>query len=195
MEFRSIVKYCPFCGSSKLKIVKTVPRCTNCYTVLNIGHSRIYKPKKGKEMLLTDLQTKMTQARKSGDRESLNILSVIIGDLSTLKARNNKDVTEDQIENLIRGLRDKNNETLTLLAGKSREADEVRLNKENAYLTSLLPITLTVEEIKVALAEIRDQLIAAKAGAAVGVAMKFLKPKGLKVLGDDVKIAVEQLKQ
>lgn len=146
-------------------------------------------------MLLTDLQAKMTQARKAGDKEALSLLSVILGDLSTLKARNNKDITEDQVENLIRGLRDKNNETLALLAGKGREADEIRLKTENAYLTSLLPTTLTVEEIKVALAEIKDDLLAAKAGAAVGVAMKFLKPKGLKVLGDDVKIAVEQLKQ
>lgn len=146
-------------------------------------------------MLLADLQAKMTQARKAGDKEALSLLSVILGDLSTLKARNNKDVTEDQVENLIRGLRDKNNETLALLAGKGREADEIRLKTENAYLTSLLPTTLTVEEIKVALAEIKDDLLAAKAGAAVGVAMKFLKPKGLKVLGDDVKIAVEQLKQ
>lgn len=146
-------------------------------------------------MLQSDLQAKLTQARKSGDKEALSLLSVILGDLSTLKARNNKDATEDQIENLIRGLRDKNNETLGLLAGRGREADEVRLNKENVYLTSLLPTTLTVEEIKVALAEIQDQLMAAKGGAAVGLAMKFLKPKGLKVLGDDVKLAVEQLKQ
>lgn len=146
-------------------------------------------------MQLTDLQTKLNQARKAGDKEALGILQVVLGDLSTLKARNGKDVTEDQIENTIRGLRDKNNETLVLLAGKGREADEVRLNKENAYLTTLLPTTLTVAEIKVALAEIKDQLVTAKGGAAVGIAMKYLKPKGLKVLGDDVKKAVEEMKQ
>jgi len=147
-------------------------------------------------MLLTDLQTKLTQARKSGDKDSLNLLSVILGELSTLKARNGKEPTEEQVDNLIRSFRDKNNETLALLAGKGREADETRLNKENAYLSSLLPVTMTVEEIKTALAEQVTEVRSAKSsGQATGVAMKLLKSKGLKVLGDDVKMAVEDLRR
>lgn len=170
-------------------------------------------------MLQTDVQAKLNQARKAGDKEAVILLSVILGDLSTLKARNNKEPTEEQVENVIRSLRNKNDD---VLAGKDideeikKQTDENRvkelqalkvsrlqdrsdtfekLRRENAFFTTMLPTTLTVEEIKVILAEIRDDLLAAKAGAAVGVAMKFLKPKGLKVLGDDVKVAVEQLKQ
>ncbi len=142
-----------------------------------------------------DLQTRLNQARKSGDKQAMSLLQVILGDISTLKARNNKEPSEDQVDGMIRSLRDKNNETLALLAGKGREDDEVRLKNENTYLTSLLPTTLTVEQIVAELAEAADVKTAKNDGAAVGLAMKFLKPKGLKVLGDDVKKAVEQIRR
>ena len=134
----------------------------------------------------------LTQARKVGNHVHMAILQVILGEAATVKGRVGKDLTDEQVENIIRGMFDRNKETLALIAGKR---DETALQQENVFLASLLPQTLTVEEIMATLAEITPEIKAApKEGAAVGVAMKFLKPKGVKALGDDVKVAVQRMR-
>lgn len=160
----------------------------------------------------------MLQARKSGDKEALGLLSLILGDVATLKARTGKEVDENQIDNLIRSLFNKNSdvingkdidEEIAKVSGNDQRIQQLqelkkqrfqsdavaKLQKENKFFSTLLPATLSIEEIKVVLAEISVDIKAAKnIGQATGVAMKFLKPKNLKVLGDDVKVAVEQMR-
>jgi len=124
----------------------------------------------------------------------MSLLQVILGEVSTQQARSGKELSDEQVENVIRGLVTKNDESLALIAGKGM-AQEAGLREENVFLNSLLPTVLTVDEIKVALTDLTEQIKTAKNdGMATGLAMKFLKPKGLKVLGDDVKKAVEQLR-
>jgi uncharacterized protein YqeY len=146
--------------------------------------------------MLTDvLKEKLTEARKAGNKTQMSLLQVILGEVSTQQARSGKGLTDEQVEGVIRGLVTKNDESLALIAGKGM-AQEPQLREENVFLNSLLPTVLTVDEIKTALADLTEQIKSAKNdGMATGLAMKFLKPKGLKVLGDDVKKAVEQLRQ
>ncbi len=144
--------------------------------------------------LTASLKEKLTLARKQGAKTEMMLLQVILGEVSTQQSRSGKELTDEQVENVVRGLVTKNNESLAAIAGKGY-AQEVGLVEENKYLSALLPQTLTVDEIKTALAEVSENLKAAKnAGMATGLAMKFLKTKGLKVLGDDVKVAVDQLR-
>ena len=173
-------------------------------------------------MLIDELKTKQIQARKSGDKEAVRLLSLVLGDVSTLKSRTGKDPDDSQIETLIRSLFNKNADVLAgkdiddeieKVKGNEQRVKELqtlkeqrltdrseafdKLRKENDFFKTLLPATLTVEEIKTALlvigpAEIRA---AKSSGQATGVAMKILRAKGLKVLGDDVKMAVEDLRR
>ena len=70
-----------------------------------------------------------------------------------------------------------------------------KLTAENTFLQTLLPDTLLVEEIVAQLHEVADAVRAAKNdGQATGLAMKHLKPKGLRVLGDDVSAAVKKMR-
>lgn len=150
-------------------------------------------------MLLQDLKVKLTEARKSGDKVAMGLLQLIISDISAMtsaKAVVVKEVTEEQIDSLIRRISAKNSETLALIAGKGLPVAEDKLRVENNYLASLLPTVLTVAEIKVALGEIGGQLREAKGdGQATGIAVKFLKGKDLKALGDDVKKVVAEMRQ
>jgi hypothetical protein len=58
-----------------------------------------------------------------------------------------------------------------------------------------LPKTLSVEEIAAQLGEVADAIKGAKNdGQATGVAMKHLKSKQLRVLGEDVSAAVKKLR-
>lgn len=71
-----------------------------------------------------------------------------------------------------------------------------KVQDENAYLTEFLPKTLSVQEIKEALGEMQEAIKSApKEGQAMGIAMKFVKTKGLVALGDDVSAAVKELRQ
>jgi len=145
-------------------------------------------------MLTATLKEKLTEARKASNKVQMSLLQVILGEVSTQQARSGKELSDEQVEGVIRGLVTKNDESLTLIAGKGM-SQEPGLREENIFLNSLLPTVLTVEEIKTALADLTEQIKSAKNdGMATGLAMKFLKPKGLKVLGDDVKKAVEQLR-
>ncbi len=145
--------------------------------------------------MLNNLKEKLTIARKTGMKLPMMLLQVIIGEVATQQGRSGKELTDVQIENIIRGIVTKNNESLVMMAGKGYEEKEMQIKSENSYLNLLLPQTLTVTEIKIALVSIIESLKTANnSGMATGIAVKFCKLNGLKVLGEDVKIAVEQIR-
>jgi hypothetical protein len=147
--------------------------------------------------MLETLKGNLTQCRKTGKQVEMGVLQVVLGDASMIEARTGKKASDEEIEKLIRKTMLGNQETLEILAQRGMQGDEnfAKLTTENAYLAELLPKTLSVEEILVALADIQDALKAAKtAGQATGAAMKHLKAKQAKVLGDDVAAAVKKLR-
>jgi uncharacterized protein len=146
--------------------------------------------------LMQTLRTKLTESRKAGRPVELSVLQVVLGDATMAEARAGKAPSDEEVEKIIRRTMLGNQETMGLMEQKGlvNEA-HARLKEENVFLQTLLPQTLSVGEIVAALGEVAEAVRGAKSdGQATGVAMKHLKGKGLKVLGDDVSAAVRQLR-
>jgi uncharacterized protein YqeY len=135
---------------------------------------------------------KFEDAKKAGQREVKDLLSVVLGDIDTAEARSGKDLADPEVEKMLRDLVKHNGETIEHLRhAKPDDARIAVLEREVALLKTLLPQTLDAAAIVQALAPVRAEVLAAKNdGMATGVAMKHLKSQGLKVLGQDVTAAV-----
>jgi uncharacterized protein YqeY len=147
--------------------------------------------------LLETLKAKLTECRRAGKSVEMGVLQVVLGDASTLEARSGKKASDEEVEKLIRKTMLGNQETLGILEQKGMASSEnhAKLTAENALLQALLPKTMSVDEIVAALAETADAIKAARNdGQATGIAMKHLKGKQLKVLGDDVALAVKKVR-
>jgi uncharacterized protein len=148
--------------------------------------------------MLETLRTKLTEARKAGQAQEMGALQVILGDASMIEARTGKKASDEEIEKIVRKLVVGNVETIELLKKKGMGdlPDVAKRTAENVFLNTLLPKTMSIDDIKAALAEVADAVKAAKNdGQATGVAMKHIKSKNLKVQGDDVSAAVRALRQ
>ncbi|MBY0526773.1 MAG: GatB/YqeY domain-containing protein [Gemmataceae bacterium] len=143
------------------------------------------------------VRQKFEDAKRAGQREEKNLLSVILGDISTAEARSGKEVPDAEVEKLLRKLVESNTETLTQLKSHNL-ADDPRvgvLEREVAFLKSILPRTLDAAAIVKALESVRADILNAKNdGQAMGVAMKNLKAQDLKALGQDVSAAVQTIR-
>jgi hypothetical protein len=147
--------------------------------------------------LLETLRAQLTECRRAGRAVELTVLQVVLGDASMIEARTGKKASDEEMEKLIRKTMLGNQETLGILEQRGLTGNEnhTRLTAENVYLASLLPQTLSVDAIVAQLAEVADAVKGAKNdGQATGVAMKHLKGKQLKVLGEDVSAAVRKLR-
>lgn len=143
------------------------------------------------------VRAKFEDAKRSGNREEKNLLSVILGDLTTAEARTGKDVTDADVEKLLRKMVESNNETLTQLKTHQRADDPqvAVLEREIVFLKSILPQTLDVAAIAKALEPVQAAILNAKNdGQATGVAMKHLKELSLNAQGQDVSAVVKQLR-
>lgn len=137
------------------------------------------------------------EARRSGNRAEKNLLSVILGDISTAEARSGKAVPDAEVEKLLRKLVESNTETVAQLKSHQRADDPqvAVLERENAVLKALLPQTLDPAAIAAALEAVRAELVNAKSdGQATGVAMKHLKGLSLNAQGQDVSAVVKQFR-
>jgi uncharacterized protein YqeY len=144
-----------------------------------------------------DLQAKLQEAMKAKDDLARNLLRVILGEVSTRRARTGKEPGDEEVHAIIRKLIAGNQETRKELEQRGQTAHEAyeRLARENAYLETLLPKTLDQAAVRKELEPIAAELRGAKNdGQATGLAMKHLKQKGLAVLGEDVAAAVKQLR-
>ena len=147
--------------------------------------------------MLETLRGKLTECRRAGKPVEMGVLQVVLGDASMIEARTGKKASDEEIEKLIRKVMLGNQETLTILQEKAMAGSEnfTKLTAENAFLTTLLPKTLSPDEIVAQLVEVADAVKGAKNdGQATGVAMKHLKGKQLRVLGDDVSAAVKKMR-
>jgi uncharacterized protein YqeY len=144
-----------------------------------------------------DLHAKLREAMKAKDDLAKDLLRVILGEVSTRRARAGKEPSEEEIHAIIRKVIAGNDETRKELAQRGQGAHEAygRLARENAYLETLLPQTLDRAAIHKELEPVAAELRGAKNdGQATGMAMKHLKQKGLAVLGEDVAAAVKELR-
>ena len=129
---------------------------------------------------------------KSGRTVERDILRLILGEVQTLEAKSGKKIPEEKIESIIRKVIQSNEETISFSPSE-------KLEEENKILSSFLPKTLTQDEIEAFFLNSSNaeyELIQSvkSEGQAIGLAIKTLKSNQLKVLGDDVKIVVEKIR-
>ena len=144
-------------------------------------------------MLIDEIKARMTRAMRERDEVVKNILGLAVGEIQTAEARANRALGDDEATAVVRKLLKSNEETLAL-AG----ADDARspaLRREIEVLASLLPKSMSVEQIAEALATVAEAIRAAKSdGQAMGVAMKHLKASGAVAGAADVQQAVKQVR-
>src|ERR1700730_1414981 len=117
------------------------------------------------------VREKFEHARRAGNREEKNLLSVILGDISTAEARTGKEVSDAEVEKLLRKMVESNTETLAQLKAHHRaeEPQVAVLEREIALLKSILPQTLDADAIAQALEPVRAEILSAKSdGQATG---------------------------
>lgn len=144
-----------------------------------------------------DLHAKLVAAMKAKDDLVKDVLRVVLGEVSTRKARSGKEPRDEEVHAIIRSMMANNVETREELEQRGQTAHDAyeRLGRENSYLETLLPRTLDRDAILKELAPVAAELKAAKSdGQATGLAVKQLKQKGLAVLGEDVAAAVKQMR-
>ncbi|MEM1109089.1 MAG: GatB/YqeY domain-containing protein [Planctomycetota bacterium] len=143
-------------------------------------------------MLIDEIKKRVVAAMKAKNTQERDILKVVLGDLQIQETRKGEDLTDAESQQIVRKVIKGNGEMLA--ATDDPEVTE-RINQENAILESLLPKSLSVDEIVAALGPVADAVGAAgNDGQATGVAMKHLKSSGAEVQGKDVSAAVRQMR-
>lgn len=140
------------------------------------------------------IKSQLTSAMKERKEVEKNVLRVVLGDTSTLASRSGKALTDDEVAKVIRKVVQSNEETMGYM--KPEMDNFKKLHQENVILKDLLPKTLTQEEIQAELNNMLEEIKVSKNdGQATGICMKYLKTKGVNVLGDDVKAVVANIRK
>jgi uncharacterized protein YqeY len=142
--------------------------------------------------IVDELKGRMNEALRAKDEVAKNIYRLAYSELQLASARSGKDASDDDAVAILKKLVKANEETLAVAAdAEQREA----LTREIELLAALLPKTLGVAEVVVALAPVVDAIKAAgNDGQATGVAMKHLKSTGASVDGKTAAAAVKQIR-
>jgi uncharacterized protein YqeY len=144
-------------------------------------------------MLIDEIKARMTRAMRERDEVVRNILGLAVGEIQTAEARANRALGDEEATAVVRKLLKSNEETLALAGADDARAPALR--REIEVLASLLPKSMTVDQIAEALSPIADAIRAAKSdGQAMGVAMKHLKAAGAVVGAPDVQQAVKRVR-
>ena len=142
-------------------------------------------------MLVDTIKKRIMAAMKAKNDLEKEVLRVALGDIQTEEARGTE-ITDAYCEKVLKKLVKSNRETLESATDPEQKST---LQQEIAILESLLPKTLSPEQIAEELAPVVEQIRAAgNDGQATGVAMKHLKASGALVDGKDVAAAVRQLR-
>jgi hypothetical protein len=143
-------------------------------------------------MLKDEMKTRMLEAMKAKRTVEKDILRVALGEVQTIESRSAEDASDEAVGKILRKLMKSNDESL---AASEDPAQRAVLEEENAVLSSLLPQTLSPQEIVAALEPVKEAVLAAgNDGQATGVAMKHLKGSGAAVEGKDVSAAVRSMR-
>ncbi len=140
-------------------------------------------------MIVDTLKARITQAVKEKDEVARDVLRLAFAEVQTSEARNARALKDEEVVAILRKLVKSNEETLSL------GGEDPKLRHEIEVISSLLPKSLSGEQIVAALASQVDAIRAAKNdGQAMGVAMKHLKSSGATVEATDVTAAVKQIR-
>ena len=141
-------------------------------------------------MLVDTIKARITQAMKEKDEAARDVLRLAFGESQTAEANQGRPLKDEEVAAILRKLVKSNEETLSL------GGEDPKLRHEIAVLQSLLPKSMTPEQIAEALASQAEAIRAAKNdGQAMGVAMKHLKASGATVEANDVTAAVRKIRE
>jgi uncharacterized protein YqeY len=137
--------------------------------------------------MIESIKKQLLNARKSQNKEVLSILTVVLGEVDTLKfSKGHSVVTNEEVIKIIKKLIEDNE--LLIQHGKNELIDE------NKILADLLPKFATQEEILTILQDIKDKIIVAKDGQAIGLAVKYIKSKNIPADNKDIITVVKSMK-
>jgi uncharacterized protein YqeY len=143
-------------------------------------------------MLVDELQSRIKQAMRDKDTLTRDVLRVALGDIQTAELRGGDAMSDEKAQGFVRKLVKSNQETIDL-AKDPAVTDQ--LTREIEVLESLLPQTMSPDQIEAALAPVHNAIAAAdNDGQAMGVAMKSLKSTGAVVEGRDVNAVVHRMR-
>ncbi len=143
-------------------------------------------------MQLEEIKKQMFAAMKAGRIIEKEVLRTVIGEVTQVAAGEGRDVSEEDIERVLRKVLKNNHETLALTEGNGKRR---LLEQENEVIEALLPRTLDAAAIAQALQPVIEHVVAASSdGQAIGVAMKHLNGIGAPVNGKEVADVVRQLR-
>ena len=106
-------------------------------------------------MLAHEIKKRVTQAMKDKNTIEKDILRLVLGEIQTAEARGATTATDDEAFAIVRKLIKSNQETLA--ATTDDEAKRV-LAKEIEILGTLLPASLSIEQIVAALSPVADAI-------------------------------------
>lgn len=143
-------------------------------------------------MLKDEMKARMLAAMKARKAVEKGILRVALGEVQTIESRSGEDASEQDVHKILRKLIKSIEESR---AAATDAGQQTTLGEEVEILQSLLPRSLSPEEIAAALAPVAEGIrTAGNDGQATGLAMKHLKGSGVAVEGKDVSAAVRALR-
>lgn len=147
-------------------------------------------------MLKDEISRRIKQAMRDGNTVEKEVLRVALGDIQTGEAREGGALGEAESDAAAIAIVRKLIKSITDTAAQTAAGpDKTTLEAELEVLRSLLPRSLSVDELVARLEPKRAALLAAPSdGAATGLAVKALKAEGVDAGGKDVTEAVKRLR-
>lgn len=147
---------------------------------------------------IAEIRRMITRARKNGNRSTIAILSVLLGEIQSLQMLQWFPITKKQILGIIKKLKGENEECMGFLEEETNSERYRRLLFENLILDTFLPQPLTLDEIEEALkksGQLSKILAQRREEQAVAIAIKLLNSgPGFVDQGGDVALVVKKLR-
>jgi uncharacterized protein len=141
--------------------------------------------------LAEQIKKRMFAAMKSGNTVEKEILRVATGEITMTAARESRDLSDEDVQGILRKMMKSIRESLVDAPADAATA----LKEELEVIESLLPKSLSLDEVVAALDGVKANIVAAAGeGPAMGVAMKTLKAQGLVVDAKEVSAAIKKLR-
>jgi uncharacterized protein YqeY len=149
--------------------------------------------------MLDRIKDSITKATKNGNSIEKNILKLVLSDVQAQEARKNKQLSNQEIESIIKSFIKNNEETIKMSPTVDGKVTEKVMNLvlENSILKGWLPMEINKDAVYTFLesCELITEIKNFKSeGQAIGFVMSQLKKQGLTVSGDNVKEVISQIR-
>lgn len=119
--------------------------------------------------MLKTINEDFIQARKSQDKVRAGVLSMVLTDVQNLTktpGRNGAAVTDDEVQNIVKGWVKKTNDAISLT--QKGNGDTTKMEAEREILSAYLPRQMTEDELKVAIEGLLNEGVAKSVGPIMG---------------------------